>query len=108
MPILPSNIFLLNFLKVPKPAEDGGEVDAETAEKIINTGIIPESVVFLNANDEFLKDRVKHLPEESLLDTHWNEEGMNRRLPLYRKLNEEGTGNPIVIDFFKENSIQPH
>ena len=92
---------------MPKPSEDGGEVDAETAEKIINNNIIPESVIFLNANDDFLNNRVKCLPEENLIDTHWDYEGINRRLPLYRKLNEEGTGNPILIDFFKENSILP-
>ena len=61
-------------------------VDAETAEKIINKNIIPESVIFLNANDNFLNNRVKCLPEENLLDTHWDYIGINRRLPLMYNL----------------------
>lgn len=33
---------------------------------------------------------------------------MNRRLGEYRQLNKTGTGNPILIDFFTENEIEPH
>jgi len=31
---------------------------------------------------------------------------MLRRISEYRKRNEKGTGNPILIDFFKENNIE--
>jgi hypothetical protein len=33
---------------------------------------------------------------------------LSRRLAVYRELNKTGTGNPILIDFFTENAIDPH
>ncbi|EAS02125.2 Dpy-30 motif protein (macronuclear) [Tetrahymena thermophila SB210] len=84
-----------------------GEEDNENAEKIIDDTLIPESVVFFQASDEFLKQRVKELPEEKVAGTHYNEEGMNRRLADYRKHNEQNTGEPILFDFFKQNQIDP-
>ena len=38
--------------------------------------------------------------------THYNEEGMIRRLANYRKNNDKSTGKPIFVDFFKENKVE--
>ena len=48
---------------------------------------MPQSVIFLDETDEFLKQRVKELPEVKIANTHYNEEGMIRRLAEYRKNN---------------------
>ena len=46
--------------------------------------IMPELVVVLEADDEFLIERVIRLPEKEIQQTHYNEEGMLRRLREYR------------------------
>lgn len=40
--------------------------DEETAEKVVDDNLIPDSVVFLTGTDEYLKQRVKELPEEQV------------------------------------------
>lgn len=61
----------------------------------------------MQGTDEFLKQRVKELPEERVANTHYNEEGMNRRLAEYKKNNDSTTGESILADFFKERFIEP-
>jgi len=97
-------LFLVLFFIEPKVGE--GE-DEETAEKVIDENLIPESVVLLQGTDEFLKQRVKELPEERVANTHYNEEGMNRRLAEFKKNNDATTGESILADFFKERFIEP-
>ncbi|EGR27078.1 hypothetical protein IMG5_201950 [Ichthyophthirius multifiliis] len=92
------------FLKNKPNGEDDNQ-DDENAEKIVDENIMPQSVVFFDGSDIFLKQRIKELPEEELQNTHYNEEGMNRRLGQFRKDNLQYTGNPILIDFFKENNV---
>ena len=42
-----------------------------------------------NSGEEFLKNRVKELSEEVLTaNTHWNDDGMNRRIKAYKEFNE--------------------
>ena len=59
----------------------------------------------LEASDEFLKTRVKSLPEEKVAGTHHTEEGLNRRLPLYHKHNTM-EGIALTTNFFEENGIE--
>lgn len=63
-------------------------------------------MVKLEATDEALKARVKGLPEADVVGTHFTEEGMNRRLPIYNKLNTSENGAPIVWTFFENNNIE--
>ena len=71
----------------------------------VDTKIIPQFVIKLEASDEFLKVRVKGLPEEKIAGTHYTEEGMNRRLPIYHKYNTI-EGAPFTTTFFEENNIE--
>lgn len=46
---------------------------------------------------------MKELPEEILTsNTHWNEEGMNRRIKLYRDNNEGEERQPVWAFFTAE------
>jgi hypothetical protein len=46
------------------------------------------------------------LPEETVAGTHWNDEGMTRRLKGYAETNESAEGNSSVKDFFEEHSTR--
>jgi len=59
----------------------------------------------LQAKDDSLKTRVKELPEEKILGTHYNEEGMGRRILSYKKNNFSDNGAPVLETFFKENGV---
>lgn len=50
-----------------------------------------------------MKQRAKDLPEEVTANSHYNEEGMIRRLGEFRKNNESETSS--LTEFFKENSV---
>ena len=63
-----------------------------------------EFVISLNASDEFLRNRVMHLPEASVTGTHNTEEGFQRRLMEYRSLN---TDDETVLNYFDELEIHP-
>lgn len=66
----------------------------------IKREIFPDSVIYIQASDDHLKEKIKNLPENIKTTTHFNEEGIFRRLLNYKKLNEEG--GRTVLDFFKE------
>ena len=65
----------------------------------------PNSVILLEARDEFLFEMAKRLPEKEVVGTHFNERDMKRRLKVFRALVDNSNGAPIVTDFFQENSI---
>jgi adenylate kinase len=87
------------------------EIDTEKAEddptrQVLIEEIIPNSIIKLDGDsDEYLKNRVKSLPETMLVNTHYNEEGMNRRLQTYRHLNESAKGDLSLCDFFKKINV---
>ena len=53
----------------------------------INTEILPQYVIFFNADDAALKQRVKDLPMDKTTNTHFTEAHMDRRLKIYRDSN---------------------
>lgn len=67
-------------MKIKPSGDDENQADDENAEKIVDENLMPQSVVFLDGTDDFLKQRVKELSEEKIVNTHYNEEGMTRRL----------------------------
>ncbi len=74
---------------------------------ILNKEMIPNNIIKLDQfSDEFLKNRVKNMPETQTFNSHYNEEGMNRRLTLYRNLNESAKGDPSVCEFFTNNNVE--
>ena len=50
----------------------------------VNTAILPELIIVLEASDEFLKERIINLPEREIQNTHYTEEHMLRRMREYR------------------------
>ena len=65
---------------------------------------MPEWVVSLDANDDFLKQRVMNLPESVVAGTHNTEDGLVRRLIEFRAVNEEDS---TVLNYFDELEIHP-
>ena len=49
--------------------------------------------------------RLQTLPEKNLKNTHFNEKDMLRRLNIYRKVNNNDNGQPILLNFFNEHKI---
>lgn len=73
----------------------------------LNKEILPNNIIKLDqVNDEFLKARVKNMPEANSLNSHYNEEGMNRRLAAYKNCNESPKGDPSVTEFFTGNKVE--
>ena len=50
----------------------------------VNTAILPELIIVLEASDEFLKERIINRPESEIQNTHYTEEHMLRRMREYR------------------------
>lgn len=65
--------------------------------------LIPQTVVFLHAGDDFLKERCKSLG--NVVGTHYTEEGILRRLLSYKKMNEENVGRN-VYSFYRDNEFE--
>jgi adenylate kinase len=73
---------------------------------ILNKEILPNSVIKITElSEEFLKNRVKNMPESSMANSHNNEEGLTRRLMNYKNANESQKGDPSVTEFFTEKKI---
>ncbi|XP_074647604.1 adenylate kinase 7-like [Tubulanus polymorphus] len=84
-------------------AEDEEEAE-ESASASFDKAIMPENVFVLEANDEFLKNRVMNLPESVVAGTHNTEDGLTRRLADYRAANTE---DETVLNYFDELEIHP-
>ena len=65
---------------------------------------MPEVVVCLEADDDFLRIRIMNLPENVVAGTHNTEEGLKRRLEEYKIVNTE---DETVLNFFDEVEIHP-
>lgn len=74
-----------------KAGEEEQQQD-ENAPLVVDSKLMPQSVVHLQAEDEFLFERVRQLPEAQLSGTHNNNDGLKRRLTHYRQINKERTG----------------
>ena len=61
----------------------------------LNERILPQYTVILEAEDAFLKGRMKEMPEVSQ-GTHWEDKEMDRRLKIYREHNS-GQENLSVL-----------
>ncbi|XP_031327506.1 adenylate kinase 7-like isoform X2 [Photinus pyralis] len=64
----------------------------------------PNYVISLQADDQFLCERIMILPEKEIQGTHYTEEGMLRRLKEYRANNTEAN---TLLNFFDELEIHP-
>ncbi|GAB1604438.1 Hypothetical predicted protein [Argonauta hians] len=78
----------------------------ETGEEAMpyNRLTMPEFIFCLEAENSMLSDRIMHLPERDVANTHNTEEGFHRRLAEYRNNNTEDT---TVLNFFDELEVHP-
>ena len=90
-----------------KEGEEITEEDKNPEDKmVILNEILPNNVVSLGeASDEELFNRIKSLPEEIVQGSHWNEEGMKRRLQVYHNTNNSSK-NPSLLQFFKKYGVE--
>jgi len=65
---------------------------------------MPEMIIGLEATDDWLKERVMNLSEETIQGTHNDEEGFLRRLKTFR---ENNTEDASPLTYFDENEIHP-
>lgn len=84
--------------------EDDDEPEEAAKVGNYNKFLMPEFVISLAANDEFLKQRIMNLPESEVVGTHNTEEGLNRRLDAYRSANTE---DDTVLNYFDELEFHP-
>lgn len=75
-------LFLISKESLEIDKEEGEFKDIELGN--INTAILPELIVVLDASDEFLKNRIINRPEREIQNTHYTEPHMLRRLREYR------------------------
>merc|ERR1711881_773700 len=65
---------------------------------------LPERVIGLEASDDWLKQRVMNLSEETVQGTHNDEEGFLRRLKTYREANTE---DDSPLTYYDEQEVHP-
>ncbi|KAK2864252.1 hypothetical protein Q7C36_003406 [Tachysurus vachellii] len=64
--------------------------------------ILPEYVISLDATDEFLKERVRNLPQSVAEEMHYTQDKFLQRLSIFRDANTEEVS---VLDYFDELEI---
>ena len=105
--------------KIPKYDEETGDLieddeeeelpedDENYVKKDFSTGyerdasIFPSSCIVLEGSDEELINRVRDLPEDKIVGTHYSRDDMVRRLKTYRTANNSIVAEPSVQYFFK-------
>ncbi|XP_061172744.1 adenylate kinase 7-like [Saccostrea echinata] len=96
----PKTIEQANDLFATEEEDDAEESAATKFDKTI----MPDYVFCLEANDEFLRQRVMNLPESVVHGTHNDEDGLMKRLELYRSLNND---EETVLNYFDEKEFHP-
>lgn len=98
----------------PKLDENGEEIEEDEDDEpeegqekdfsryIKNELIFPGSSILIDGKDEDLITRVRDLPEDKIVGTHYNQVDMERRLTAYREANNSEVANPSVSDFFQQ------
>lgn len=76
------NLFLIGEENLEETEEEFTDKSVEV--RNVNTAILPELVVILEASDEFLKERIINRPKREIQNTHYTEEHMMRRITEYR------------------------
>ena len=62
-------------------------------------------VVLLEASDDYLRQRVKNLPERSVFGTHNTEVEFQRRIQVYRNLGDDGQAEKFFEDVDRPGEI---
>ena len=74
----------------------------------LDTDICPGSIIHLKATNEFLTIRAKSMPEQLVAGTHYNDEGMKRRLQAYRDASVPDKQSLPMQEFFISHKIDMH
>jgi len=82
--------------------EEAEDEDAPRLE--FNSKIMPEVVISLDAEDDFLKKRIMNLPESVVAGTHNTEDLFLKRLAEFRAIN---TDDQTVLNYFDELEVHP-
>ncbi|CAF95192.1 unnamed protein product, partial [Tetraodon nigroviridis] len=95
----------------PETCEQARELfssDTDSSEDVTSSissrRIIPEFVFYLDASDEFLKDRVKSLPESVIQERNYEQEPFLQRLAKHR---EDKLKNETALEYFDDMDISP-
>lgn len=89
-----------SFFDIIEDPQDGQEP------KSLNQEILPNNVIILEGcDDQFLKERMKLMPEEKLRGTHYNEAALKKRLNTYHSKNESLKGDLSLRDFFESVNV---
>ena len=94
----------------PAEGEDAQEpaIDWENDYEL-NKSLLPKIFIQMTGDIEFIKNRVKELPEEKTSGTHWNDADIDRRYGVYNEYNtraEEGEDDKkLLVDFFRDHDI---
>ena len=71
---------------------------------------VPKLFIQITADLDFLKARVKELPEEKKAGIHWTDPDLDRRNASYNQNNNKLDTDPpekkVLSDFFKEHNLQ--
>lgn len=68
--------------------------------------IFPGSVIVMEGRDDDLVQRVRELPEDQIVGSHYTPDDMKRRLKDYRLANNSTVAEPAIQDFFREQGIK--
>lgn len=88
----------------PEVPGEGGAMQMGELVGNASVNIMPDFVVSLQADDDFLCERIMRLPEKEIQGTHYDEPNMVRRLLEFRNSN---TPDNTVLNFFDEADIHP-
>ncbi|CAD5122064.1 DgyrCDS10516 [Dimorphilus gyrociliatus] len=83
-------------------ANEDEDAEEETGAIKYDKTITPEFVISLQADDEFLRNRVMNLPESVVVQNHTDEKGLLRRLKTFLETNGDDV---TMLNFFEENEI---
>lgn len=86
--------------QAPEDAEEGKAADPLAGLKL-HEKILPQYAICLEADDAFLKQRMKDFPADEVKAPHWEDKEMDRRLKPYREAN----GGEANIQTFFEGVI---
>lgn len=84
----PAEIFARKYLpsgfELDDVCDEPGLLPTQPIPEQLPKGLLPDYVFELQASDQFLRERVLHMPENKVHGTHFTEAGLLRRLTEYR------------------------
>ena len=98
-----------------EPQDEGEDEDPDKYKPKFMKAIYPESVILLQADEEYLKEKAKKLPKEVMKDSHYYDNQMERRINTWNSGNdtadyryglEPGKPSMTTARFFQEKETE--